>query len=271
MRADSSRSPTSLSRRADSAPITAAPSDGRHGAVVDALGVAADRGQRRLELVADRQQEALFGLLRFGQLGVHVVERGRQLAQLARALRLHGTPASPRRAGRSPRPPAAPVARRRATAARRPAGPARRSAPGRGTDGHSRASGTGGENDRELVGTVCVVTDIAGADAPGHDLAFRGEVGRARCRWRSRALQARTAQAGSTRAGLLRRACPTRRPRRVRARRNWSARAALSRAPARPRALADVFARPTISGASSAQPGSSPASCTGPVALSQLR
>ena len=90
MRAESSRSPTSRSSRLDSAPMTSAPSSGFDGAVADALGVATDGGQRRLELMTDREQERLLGLLRLRQLGVHVVERDGELTQLARTLRRHG-------------------------------------------------------------------------------------------------------------------------------------------------------------------------------------
>ena len=55
---------------------------GRQRIVVERLCVAADRGQRRLELVADRQQERLLGLLGLRQLRVHVVERVREVTQL---------------------------------------------------------------------------------------------------------------------------------------------------------------------------------------------
>ena len=54
--------------------------------VGETLGVAADGGQRRLQLVAHREQEVALGLARRGQLLGHLVERERQRGELARSL-----------------------------------------------------------------------------------------------------------------------------------------------------------------------------------------
>ena len=59
---------------------------GRDDAVGEPLGVAADRGQRRLQLVADGEQEGALGVLRAVELLGELVEGGRELAQLGRAL-----------------------------------------------------------------------------------------------------------------------------------------------------------------------------------------
>ena len=58
---------------------------GAERAVGEALGVAADRCQRRLQLVAHREQEVALGLARGGQLLGHLVERHRERCELARA------------------------------------------------------------------------------------------------------------------------------------------------------------------------------------------
>ena len=58
----------------------------RDDAVGEALGVAADRGQRRLQLVADREQERALGVLGVAELLRELVERRRELAELRRSL-----------------------------------------------------------------------------------------------------------------------------------------------------------------------------------------
>ena len=58
----------------------------RDDAVGEPLGMAADRRQRRLQLVADREQERALGVLRAVELLRELVEGGRELAQLGRAL-----------------------------------------------------------------------------------------------------------------------------------------------------------------------------------------
>ena len=95
------------------------------------LGVAADRGQRRLQLVADREQERPLGLARVLELRGHLVERPRERGQLGRALDRHRLGrARPRRGCGSPRRRAdRPRDRaRRGAASRAPRAP-RRSAP----------------------------------------------------------------------------------------------------------------------------------------------
>ena len=77
---------------------------GRDDAVGEPLGVAADRGQRRLQLVADGEEEGALGILRAVELLRELVEGGRELAQLGRALDRELRPGSrPRPAGGSPR------------------------------------------------------------------------------------------------------------------------------------------------------------------------
>ena len=88
MRARSSRSRTSRSSRPASRAIIARRLVGLERAVGEPLGIAADRGQRRLQLVADREQEVALGLARGRQLLGHLVER------LARARRARSAPRS---------------------------------------------------------------------------------------------------------------------------------------------------------------------------------
>ena len=59
------------------------------GAVCDALGVAADRGERCLQLVADREQELLLGGPRPRQLLRHLVEGPGEAGDLVRTLDRH--------------------------------------------------------------------------------------------------------------------------------------------------------------------------------------
>ena len=59
---------------------------GAERALAEALGVAADRGERRLQLVADREQEVALALARGRELRRHLVEGLRQRRELARAL-----------------------------------------------------------------------------------------------------------------------------------------------------------------------------------------
>ena len=61
---------------------------GEH-AVLEPLGVAADRRQRRLQLVADREQEVALRLARLVELCGHVVEGLRQHRELGRAAERH--------------------------------------------------------------------------------------------------------------------------------------------------------------------------------------
>ena len=86
MRARSSRSRTSRSSRLASSEIVRAASSGVERALGEPFRVAADRGQRRLQLVADREQEVALGLARRGELLGHLVER------LARARRARSCP-----------------------------------------------------------------------------------------------------------------------------------------------------------------------------------
>src|SRR5439155_13010188 len=51
-------------------------------AVADGLGVAANRRQRRAQIVRDRQQELLLEVLRALQLGGHGVDRAHEIRQL---------------------------------------------------------------------------------------------------------------------------------------------------------------------------------------------
>ena len=85
-RARSSRSRISRSSRCASRSITSPARSGVDDAVGEPLGVAADRGQRRLQLVADREEERALGVLGAVQLLRELVERGRELAELGRAL-----------------------------------------------------------------------------------------------------------------------------------------------------------------------------------------
>ena len=86
IRARSSRSRTSRSSRRDSTRIVRDASSGVNAPSPSALGVAADRGQRRLQLVADREQEVPLALARDGELLRHLVERLRERGELGRAL-----------------------------------------------------------------------------------------------------------------------------------------------------------------------------------------
>ena len=58
-------------------------------AVLDRLRVAADRGQRRLQLVADREQEVPLRLLRLPELRGEVVERDGERRDLGGSLDRH--------------------------------------------------------------------------------------------------------------------------------------------------------------------------------------
>ena len=62
-----------------------APRPRRERALTEALGVAADRRQRRLQLVAHREQEVPLGLTGVGELLGHLVERLREGRELAGA------------------------------------------------------------------------------------------------------------------------------------------------------------------------------------------
>ena len=86
IRARSSRSRTSRSSRRASTQDRPRGLVGVERAVGEALGVAADRRQRRLQLVAHREQEVALGLARRGELLGHLVERLRERGELARAL-----------------------------------------------------------------------------------------------------------------------------------------------------------------------------------------
>ncbi len=84
-----------------------------HDAVAEALGVTADGGQRRLQLVADREQERSFRVLGMPELLRELVERRGELTELRRALdgeRSRGF--DRRRAACSPRRPGSPGAQR---------------------------------------------------------------------------------------------------------------------------------------------------------------
>ena len=59
---------------------------GRDDTVGEPLGVAADRGERRLQLVADGEQERPLGVLGAVELLRELVEGGRELAELGRPL-----------------------------------------------------------------------------------------------------------------------------------------------------------------------------------------
>ena len=59
------------------------------GAVLDGLRVAADRGQRRLQLVADREEEVPLRLLRPAELRGELVERDGEGRDLGGALDRH--------------------------------------------------------------------------------------------------------------------------------------------------------------------------------------
>ena len=79
----------------------------RDDAVGEPLGVAADRGERRLQLVTDREQERALGVLGAVELLRQLVERRRELPQLGRALdRERHQGFRPPPAGGSPRRPA---------------------------------------------------------------------------------------------------------------------------------------------------------------------
>ena len=96
--------------------------------LAEPLGVAADRGQRRLQLVADREQEVPLALARGGELLGHLVEGLRERGELARRPSRAAASASRRRRARgSPRRPAAPAGR--SSARRRTRGRAASAAP----------------------------------------------------------------------------------------------------------------------------------------------
>ena len=58
----------------------------RERSLREPLGVAADRGQRRLQLMADREQEGALARPRGCELVVHLVERAGERGELARSL-----------------------------------------------------------------------------------------------------------------------------------------------------------------------------------------
>ena len=60
-----------------------------HGAVLDRLGIAADRGERRLQLVADREEEVPLGLLRLPELRGELVEGAGERRDLGCTLDRH--------------------------------------------------------------------------------------------------------------------------------------------------------------------------------------
>ena len=96
-------------------------------AVLHRLGVAADRGQRRLQLVADREQERALRLARLRELRREIVERRRERRELGGALDGHRLRDARRARGcGSPRRRAGPGARCGARAGRRRARRARR-------------------------------------------------------------------------------------------------------------------------------------------------
>jgi len=76
-------SPTRRSRRAASIATVRRDVVGLEGAVLQRLGVAADRGERCLQLVADRQEERQLGLARLRELLRDVVARDREVASSA--------------------------------------------------------------------------------------------------------------------------------------------------------------------------------------------
>ena len=80
--ARSSRSATSRSRRRDSWRITAGRAARVDVAVVDRLGVAADRRERRAQVVAHRQQELLLERATRSSAVGHVVDAALQLGEL---------------------------------------------------------------------------------------------------------------------------------------------------------------------------------------------
>ncbi len=59
---------------------------GREGPLAEPLGITANRRQRRLQLVADREQEVPLALTGRGKLVGHLVERLRQRGELSRTL-----------------------------------------------------------------------------------------------------------------------------------------------------------------------------------------
>ena len=126
-RARSSRSPTSRSRRRASRSITEPGRLGLEHAVLERLRVAADRGQRRLQLVADREEEGALGVLCLLELGREVVERRSRASRPPAARRRAAARAArPPRARGSPRRRARRVARRRARGASATSGRERR-------------------------------------------------------------------------------------------------------------------------------------------------
>ena len=163
MRARSSRSRTSRSSRPRLEPDDRArASSGVERSVGQALGVAADRRQRRLQLVADREQEVPLGLARGRELLRHLVERLRERGDLGRSLlRQRLVRARPRRARGSRRrrggsaarssarsgtraPRRAPRPRARRTAGRAGTASTRPSAGSRAAAGAGRATGSSG-------------------------------------------------------------------------------------------------------------------------------
>ena len=105
---------------------------GGQRALVQTFRVAADGGQRRLQLVADREQERLLRLASLGELDRDLVEALGQERELARALHRDGRLVRRRRRGRaSPPRRAAPAGRWRGRAGTRSAPRAPRPRPRR--------------------------------------------------------------------------------------------------------------------------------------------